>query len=341
VPSIPRFFESIQSRILSAAARWSPLRRRLFAWARAIGAAHGERQITGRPAPLWLAAAHAAADCLVLRRVREPTGGRIRFFLSGGDALGAETARFFHSIGLLIVEGYGLTESSPVITFNSPERIKFGTVGPPIDGVEVRIAGDGEILCRGPNVMQGYYNKPEETQQAIETDGWFHTGDIGELDEDGYLRITDRKKEIIVLSNGKNVAPQAVERALKASRYVSEVVLFGDHMPALIALVVPDFEQVRAWLRERSLPPAANEEIATSPEVRQLLKREFRAHSTGLADFERVRHFEVLSRDLTLDAGELTPSLKIKRRVVAEHFAEALQRLQHSGEVAAASPRQP
>jgi long-chain acyl-CoA synthetase len=325
---------------MGAAARQSPLRRRLFAWARAVGAAHGERQITGQPVPLWLGAAHAAADCLVLRRVRELTGGRIRFFLSGGDTLGADTARFFHSIGLLIVEGYGLTESSPVIAFNPPDRIKFGTVGPPIDGVEVRIASDGEILCRGPNVMQGYYNKPEETREAIEADDWFHTGDIGELDADGYLRITGRKKEIIVLSNGKNVAPQAVERALKASRYVSEVVVFGDHLPALIALVVPDFEQVTAWLRERGLPPVTNDEIAASPDVRQLLKAEFKAHSTGLADFERVRRFAVLNRGLTFDAGEVTPSLKIKRRVVAEHFAEALQRLQHGDDAAAASPKQ-
>jgi long-chain acyl-CoA synthetase len=217
--SIPRLFESMQSRILSAANREPPLRRRFFHWALGVGEAHGERRIAGRFVPPWLVPAHAVADRLALRRVREQTGGRIRLLLSGGSALGIETARIFNSIGLPIVEGYGLTETSPVIAFNPPERVKLGTVGPPVDGVDVRIAEDGEILCRGSNVMQGYYSKPEETQEAIDTDGWFHTGDIGELDVDGYLRITDRKKDLIVLSNGKNVAPQAVEQALKASRF--------------------------------------------------------------------------------------------------------------------------
>jgi long-chain acyl-CoA synthetase len=330
MPSIPRLFESMQSRILSAANRQSLFRRRLFHWALGVGDAYGERKVAGHFIPPWLAVAHRVADRLVLRRVREQTGGRIRLLLSGGSALAPETARFFNSLGLLIVEGYGLTETSPVIAFNPPECVEFGTVGPPVDGVEVRIAEDGEILCRGPNVMQGYYNKPEETREAIDVDGWFHTGDIGELDEEGYLRITDRKKEILVLSNGKNVAPQAVERALKASRYIAEAAVFGDHLPVVVALVVPDFAQVKTWGGERGLQLGNNAEIAASPEVRRLLKAEIDAHSAGLADFERVRRFAILDRDFSLEKGELTPTLKLKRRVVAEHFADQLQPLYRS-----------
>lgn len=330
MPSIPRLFESIQSRVMSAAARQPPRRRRLFHWALGVGAAYGDRQLAGQRIPLWLSLARAVADRLVLRRVREQLGGRIRLLFSGGHALGVETARFFHSVGLLVVEGYGLTETSPVITFNPPDRVRFGTVGPPVDGVKVRIAEDGEILCRGPNVMQGYFNKPEQTRETIEPDGWFHTGDIGELDADDYVRITDRKKEIIVLSNGKNVAPQAVERALKISRYISEAAVFGDRLPVVVALVVPEFEQVKAWGREQGLRFASNAEIAASPEVRRLIKAEIDAHSADLADFERVRRFAILDREFRLDADELTPTLKLKRRVVAEHYADRLQELYHS-----------
>jgi long-chain acyl-CoA synthetase len=332
MPSIPRLFESIQSRVLAAAAKRPPRQKGLFDWALRVGAAYGERKIAGQSVPPWLAAGYALADFLVLHKVREEVGGRIRYFISGGAPLAPETGRFFNSVGLRIIEGYGLTETSPVIAANSPAHIKFGTVGPAVEGVEVRIAPDGEILCRGPNVMRDYFNKPDDTAQAINADGWFHTGDIGELDADGYLRITDRKKDLIVLSNGKNVAPQAIERALKGSPYITEAALFGDKQSVVVGLIVPDFAQVKTWAKEKGLALDSNAAIAASPEVRKLIKAEIEARQTEFADFERVRKFALLDREFSMDHEELTPTLKLKRRVVAQHFAETIQGMYGGGD---------
>src|SRR6266571_1877912 len=226
--SVPRLYESMAGRIADAGAKLPPLRRRLFDWALRVGRAARLRRIQYRPVGPLLALQHALADRLVLAKIRERTGGRMRFFVSGGAPLMRETAEFFAALGLTILEGYGLTETSPVITFNPPEAIRFGTVGIPLDGVEVKLAPDGEILCRGHNVMPGYYNQPEATREAIDAEGWFHTGDVGVLDADGYLSITDRKKEILILSNGKNVAPAPIEARLKTSPFIAQAVLLGD-----------------------------------------------------------------------------------------------------------------
>lgn len=328
--SVPRLYEAMQARILDTVAKAKPLKRRLFHWALRVGRSVVARQQEGRPVGWLLFLQRAVADRLVCRKIRERTGGRIRYFVSGGAALPRETAEFFAALGLTILEGYGLTETSPVIAVNRPGQVCFGTVGPPVPGVEVKIAPDGEILTRGPHVMRGYLNKPEATAEVIDPDGWFHTGDVGEFDAHGHLRITDRKKDILVLANGKNVAPQPIEAALKASPYLQEVILFGDGKPTVTALVVPAFDRLRAFARERGLPqePA---ELARHPEVRKLIKAEIDRHSRHLADFERVRRFAVLDREFSIESGELTPTLKPKRRVIAEKYADLIAGLYRGG----------
>jgi long-chain acyl-CoA synthetase len=321
--STPRLFESMHQRILETGAKAPPLRRRLFEWALRVGRAYALGKLEGHPDPL-AALQYPLADRLVLSKIRAKTGGRIRYFISGGAPLPRATAEFFFALGLTILEGYGLTETSPVICVNRPGQIKLGTVGPPMPGVEVRIAEDGEILSRGPHIMEGYHNKPEETRQAIDPDGWFHTGDIGRLDAQGRLSITDRKKDIIVLATGKNVAPQPIEAALKASPYIAEIALIGDRQNVLTALVVPAFDALKTFARERGLGVSESAALAQHPDVRKLIKAEIDRLGKPFADFERVRRFALLDHEFTADSGLLTPTLKLKRRVVAERYAKEI-----------------
>lgn len=324
--SVPRLYESMHSRILDSIAKLPERRRKLAEWALRVGWAHNERAFGGKAAGPILALQYRIADALVLKAIREKvSGGRILYFISGGAPLPLETGRFMISAGFAVIEGYGLTETSPVISFNPPGRIRPGTVGTPIAGVEIRVADDGEILSRGAHIMQGYFHQPEATAQAITPDGWFHTGDIGLLDEAGYLKITDRKKDIIVLANGKNVAPQPIEARLKASPYIENVVLFGDRQPNIVALIVPNLDHLRAWARERKLEERDLASLSRSKEVQKFYKAEIDRLSADLADFERVRRFTLLARDFSQDQDEITPTLKIKRRVVAEHFAGEIQ----------------
>lgn len=323
--AVPRLFESIRDRIMENVTKQPALRRRIFHWAfrnasKAAQAVRGERR--GTP---WLRFKHRLADRLVLHKVRDLTGGRLRFFVSGGAALGKHNAEFFHAFGILILEGYGLTETSPVVAVNRPNDYRFGTVGKPIPGVEVRIAEDGEILVRGPNVMLGYYNKPAETAEAIDPDGWFHTGDLGMLDADGFLRITGRKKDIIVLANGKNVAPVPIEEQLKTSPYISEAVLFGDEQDVITALIVPHFERTREWAKMQGLPVQSDAELVELPEVKQLIKREIDRLTTHLADFEKVRRFTLIDHPFSIETGELTPTLKVRRHFIKQRYAKELK----------------
>jgi long-chain acyl-CoA synthetase len=322
--SVPRLYESMAGRIADTGAKLPPFRRQLFHWALRVGREAALRRMQHRPIGPLLALQHALADRLVLSKIRARTGGRMRFFVSGGAPLMRETAEFFAALGLTILEGYGLTETSPVITFNPPEAIRFGTVGIPLDGIEVKLAPDGEILCRGHNVMQGYYNKPEATREVIDADGWFHTGDVGVLDADGYLTITDRKKEILVLSNGKNVAPAPIEARLKTSPYIAQAVLLGDRQNVVSALIVPEFERLRLWAAEQGSAASDNASLIAEPQVRKLIKSEIDRLSKELADFEKVRRFALLERDFTTDSGELTPTLKLKRRVIHEKYAAVI-----------------
>jgi len=326
--SVPRLYEALHSRISDAIAKQPPGKRRLAHWALGVGGRYYSRKIAGETPGLLDSFLHLFADLLVLAPLRERvTGGRLRFFISGGAPLPVETAKYLTAIGLHILEGYGLTETSPVICLNRIEKTRLGTVGPPIPGVEVKIAEDGEILSRGPHIMEGYFKKPEETEKAIDPDGWFHTGDIGVLDPDNYLRITDRKKDILVLANGKNVAPQPIEAKLKAIPYVANVVLFGDREPQVVALVVPDFEHLKRWAKEHGITETDPEALVALPEVKKLYRAELGKISDGLADFEQVRRFALLTRDFSQERDELTPTLKVKRRVVAEHYADEIARL--------------
>lgn len=324
--SVPRLYESFQSRILDAIGKLEPKKRKMADWAVAAGWAYNSKFVRGERPGLFATLQYRLADRLVLEAMRSRvTGGRMRFFVSGGAPLPFETAKFLTSIGLRLLEGYGLTETSPVIAVNLPQRTKLGMVGPAVTGVEIRIAADGEILSRGPHIMLGYYNRPEETAQAIDADGWFHTGDIGVLDEEGYLRITDRKKDILVLANGKNVAPQPIEAKLKASTYIANAVLFGDRQPQVVALIVPDFDHLKQWARQKGIEEREPEALVKSAEVKKLIKAEIERNTKDLADFEKVRRFAMLARDFTMERGELTPTMKIKRRVVAESCKAEIQ----------------
>jgi long-chain acyl-CoA synthetase len=323
--AVPRLFESIRDRILENVTKQPPLRRRIFHWAfrnasKAAQAVRGERGWTP-----WLRFKHRLADRLVLHKIRDFTGGRLRFFISGGAALGRHNAEFFHAFGILILEGYGLTETSPVVSVNRPTDYRFGTVGKPIPGVQVRIAEDGEILVRGPNVMLGYYNKPAETAEVIDSDGWFHTGDLGSLDADGFLSITGRKKDIIVLANGKNVAPVPIEEQLKTSPYIAEAVLFGDEQDVITALIVPQFERLREWAKMQGLLAQSDAELVALPEVKQLIKQEIDRLTSHLAEFEKVRRFTLLDHPFSIETGELTPTLKVRRHFIKQRYAKELE----------------
>ena len=325
--AVPRLYEKIYAGALEAASHGPALKKKIFFWARRVGVEWTRRTLAGKVIPFDLRMAHAVADRLVFRKIRARLGGRLRFFISGGAPLAVEIAEFFYGAGVPILEGYGLTETSPVISVNTPERIKLGTVGPPLPGVEVKIADDGEILTRGPHVMRGYYNKPEATREAITPDGWFRTGDIGVLDAEGFLRITDRKKDIIVTAGGKNVAPQPIEGMLKLNKFISGAVMLGDRKKFPIALLVPNFERLETWAREKNLKWSTREELAAKPEVEEFLASEAQKNLRDVAHFELPKRFLILPRDFSIESGELTPKLSVRRRVVEERYAPQIAAL--------------
>jgi long-chain acyl-CoA synthetase len=321
--SVPRLYEKIYARVHESVRTSSPIRRRLFAWSKRIGEDWAERVIAGRPVPASLALGRRVADRLVFAKLRARTGGRIRFFISGGAPLSPDIARFFFAAGMPILEGYGLTETSPVMAVNTFEHLKLGTVGWPIPEVEIRIAEDGEIITRGPNVMKGYFNKPGPTAEALDAEGWFRTGDIGLLDAEGFLRITDRKKDLIVTAGGKNIAPQPIENLAKTSKFVASAVMLGDRRPFPVMLVVPNAESLKAWAAHKGLANGDLEEMLRIPEIQQKVEREVRMTLRDLAQFEMPKRLMLLSQDFSVDGGELTPTLKVRRRVVEQrHRAE-------------------
>jgi len=323
---VPRFYASVMDRILASVRQMPPLRQKLFYRMLEVGKVYAQCGREGRRAPLGVRLQHAVLDRLVAAKIRERVGGRLRYFISGGAALPKEVAEFFHAFGILIIEGYGLTETSPVLTVNPPRAPRFGSVGKPIRGVEIRIADDGEILARGPNIMRGYYKKPEATAAAIDSDGWFHTGDVGRIDADGYLYITDRKKDILVLANGKNVAPQPIENLLKQSELVQEAVVYGDGMSAPVALIVPSIDALRAFAKQAGID-ADGDALLNHDAVQKRFRQELERVNRDLADFQRLKGFRLISKPFSIETGELTPTLKVKRRVVAEKYAHLLQEM--------------
>jgi long-chain acyl-CoA synthetase len=326
VCAVPRLYEKIYARIVEAASA-SPVRQRLFEWAKAAGERWADRTIAGARVGSALALRHRLADRLVFARLRARTGGRIRFFVAGGAPLAPEIARFFYAAGMPVLEGYGLTETSPVITVNTPSRLRIGSVGRPVAGVEIRIAPDGEILTRGPHVMKGYFHKPEATAEAIDPDGWFHTGDIGELDREGFLRITDRKKDIIVTAGGKNIAPQPIENLVKASPWVANAVMLGDRRKFPVLLVVPNHSTVRAWAAARDVPADDLHALVKRRDLVETVEREVMSRLAGLAHFELPKRVMILPEDFSIEGGELTPTLKVRRRVVERNYRAELDEL--------------
>ncbi len=324
---VPRFFEKLYARVQEGLRTVPAGKRRLVAWAQRVGAARAAALTQGRPVPFSVATQHVLADRLVFHKLRGRLGGRLRFFISGSAPLSREIAEFFFSLGVVILEGYGLTETSPVIAVNRPPVPVFGTVGPPLPGLEVRIAPeDGEILTRGPHVMQGYYQKPAETAAMI-VEGWLHTGDIGHLDASGCLIITDRKKDLIKTSGGKFVAPQKLEGRFITDPAIAQAFVFGDKRPYCVALIVPDAAALHTLAQREGvagLPPA---ELVQHPNIHAAYWAIVQEKQRDLAKFEQVKKIAVLSQEFTQAGGELTPTLKAKRQVIAHRHAAALERL--------------
>jgi len=325
--SVPRLYEKMYARINEKVAADPPLRRRIFRWAMGVGRRVFRHTVQGTPPGLLLRLQFALADKLVFSKIKARTGGRLRVFISGGAPLAREIAEFFGAAGMLILEGYGLTETSPVISVNREDRLKPGTVGVPIEGVEVKIAEDGEILTRGPHVMKGYYKKVEATAEAIDKEGWFHTGDIGIIDGDGFLVITDRKKDILVTSGGKKIAPQPIENRIKTNPFFAEIVMIGNCRNFPSALVVPNFEQLERWARAKGIAFQSREELVGNAQVAAHYEELIAQLSQDLAQFEKIKKVSLLTREFSLEAGELTPTLKVKRRVVEEKYKAAIDRM--------------
>lgn len=323
--SVPRLYETMHDRVLRAVEAGSPLKQKIFHWGVSVGSAVSSAIQQGKKPSALLQLKQSIADKLVFAKLKTATGGRLRFFVSGGAALPQSIAEFFHAAGILILEGYGLTETSPVISMNYPDKWKFGTVGAPVPGIEVNIAEDGEILTRGPHVMKGYFNNEEATTEVINEDGWFHTGDIGVIDEGGFIKITDRKKNIIVLSNGKNVAPQPLESQLVQSPYIDQIMLVGNERKNVAALIVPNFDALKTWAGENDVEASDILEMLKTREVQQLIQQEIRERLSDFADFEQVRRFVLLEKEFSQEEDEMTPTLKLKRNIIMEKYADVIE----------------
>jgi long-chain acyl-CoA synthetase len=333
--SVPRLYEKMYARVLENALAGGAVKKRIFFWARSVADKWADETLAGRTPRGLLAFAYRVAQKLVFSKLKARTGGRMRYFVSGGAPLAPEINKFFFAAGLTILEGYGLTETSPVIAVNTPRHFRIGTVGRPIPGVEVTIAPDGEILTRGPHVMKGYYNKPEATREALDADGWFHTGDIGEL-RDGFLAITDRKKDIIATAGGKKIAPQPIENMIKTNKYVSQAVMLGDKRRFPIVLVVPNFEQLERWAKIKNLLWTDRRQLINLPLVQAKMEKEVLRKLSGLASFETPKKVGLLEHDFSIESGEMTPSHKVKRRVIETRYAGHIDRLYTDGEASAA-----
>jgi long-chain acyl-CoA synthetase len=327
VVGVPRMYEKIYQRIRERAAEAGKLKAGLLAWSVAVGTEYAQLFTKRQPIPPALKFKHQLAMKLVFSKWHAAFGGRIRLLLSGGAALSEELACVYIGAGIPIIQGYGLTETSPVITASSLDDYRVGTVGRPIPHVEIRTAEDGEIETRGPNVMRGYYNKPEETQAAFTEDGWFKTGDIGTIDADGFLRITDRKKELFKTSGGKYIAPAPIEQAIKNSRFVNQVVLVGSERKFPAALIVPVWEQLESYCRLKGIEVTSRSELNTHPRIIDLLQRQIDALTPNLARYEKIKKVALLENEFTIEGGELTPTLKVKRRVIDEKYRDVIEKL--------------
>lgn len=322
--SVPRLYEKMYARVLEQVHAGGRLKVKIFNWSLAVGKASAPYRMRRAPMPFGLRCQYELAKRLVFGKLKAKLGGRLRFFISGGAALSREIAEFFYAADLLILEGYGLTETSPVVTVNRPERFKFGTVGLPVEGVEVKIAGDGEILVKGPNVMKGYFRNDEETREVLRED-WFYTGDIGELDEEGFLKITDRKKDLFKTSGGKYIAPQKIENLLVADEYIAQVCVLGDARRYATALIVPDFQHLEQFARDQGVVSESQQELIRNEKVLELFRTRVDQRTKDLASYEALKCFTLLPEEFTQDKGELTPTLKLKRKVIYEKYRNLIE----------------
>jgi long-chain acyl-CoA synthetase len=329
--AVPRVYEKFYTKIHDNVAAAPPIRQKIFHWSVAVGSEVVERRERGEAISSVLALKAKIADALALHKIRAIVGNRFQFAVSGGAPLARDLAVFFLAAGVRIYEGYGLTETSPVIAVNGPEETRLGTVGKPISTAEVKIADDGEILTRGPCIMKGYFNKPQATAEAIDREGWFHTGDIGNLDADGYLAITDRKKDLIVLAGGKKAAPQPIENQLKKSPFISLPIVLGDRQKFLAALIVPNFERLADYAKEKhvAFDPKS---IDANPEIRALIQREIDDYNRDKAHHEQLRAFALLPVDLTIEDGSITPTLKVKRKTIESRYGDLIRSMYEAAE---------
>ena len=326
VISVPRVYEKVYAGVQAGVAG-SALKQAIFNWSVGVGRQASRLQQQGQPLPFGLSLKLNLAHRLVFHKLHAALGGRLRYFVSGGAPLAREIAEFFHAAGLLILEGYGLTETCPALTANRHDNFKFGTVGQPVPGVELRLDDDGEILARGPNIARGYYQRPEATAEVFLDDGWFATGDIGEIDTDGFLRITDRKKDLLVTAGGKNVAPQNIENLLKGDPLISQAMVYGDRRPFLTAVLTLDVDAAKAYARDHGISGDSLAQLAESPQLRTVLEGRVERVNQRLAPYESIKKFVVAREDFTEASNELTPTLKVKRKVVTEKYQSELDAL--------------
>ncbi len=334
---VPRIFEKVFERARLKAAQAGRINEVIFDWALDVAKEFAILNEDGQPIPMALTAKHSVADTIVFAKLREFFGGRLRFCITGGAALSDEIYLIFTGAGISIMQGYGLTETSPVISSNNPSAVRVGTVGKPIRNVKVRIAADGEIEVSGPGVMAGYYHKDDATEDAFTEDGWFKTGDIGDIDKDGYLKITDRKKELFKTSGGKYIAPALIEQMLRGSRFVNQAVLVGSERKFPAALIVPNFEMLESFAKLKELAVSTPAEFCANARILDLFSRQIEAMTQGLAKYEKVKSFALLEHEMTVENGELTPTLKVKRRVVDEKYRAVIDKIYNDAEVRARS----
>jgi len=324
--SVPRVFEKIYSRVMDNVLSSSSLKRKIFFWGIKVGKAAGVKTLAGKSVGPFLTFKRNLAHKLVYSKIIAKTGGRVRFFVSGGAPLSKDIAEFFYALGLIVLEGYGLTETAPVLALNTFEALRFGTVGKILPGVDVMIAPDGEILAKGPNIMKGYYKKAAETQDVFEN-GWFKTGDIGFIDADGFLTITDRKKDLIVTAGGKNIAPQPIENVLKTNPYISNAVVVGDRRRFITALIVPNFEKIEEYAKFAKIPFSDRAELVRNEQIVSFLRSEIERSTPNLASYERIKRIAILDHEFEIERDEITPTLKVKRNIIEKKYQDLIEGL--------------